>query len=212
MPKLKTEKLVAENPRFGKLDFTVNYGILAYPRSKPKFSFWCEARTQKDVPVKDGVLKKGSCVFHGTNFALVKNVCPQFLDIARLNNADITGVPAYAVDTAWYYISEKELHKPYTEADRVRVLSDHLRIPRGTAGTLVDDYRNNMLSRRDVEKFIDAQKPRWKREAEAVIVKYGLELTPDMVLRYGLDAVRKKVSRDKGRGGTPVLDDGMGGR
>jgi hypothetical protein len=66
------------------------------------------------------------------------------------------GIPMHAVENGWYWYRQSEWQN----------LTDHLRItvPEIPSG----------LSKGEFTKWIDAMRPRWKREADAAIRKHEL--------------------------------------
>lgn len=91
----------------------------------------------------------------------------QYSDFIRLHLSDINGVPMYAVENGYYFLqfARGELvskDDPYTYENVAKLL----RIPDATI--LADFSKDEFIA------FVEAQKPRWKEEANAVIEKYNL--------------------------------------
>lgn len=85
---------------------------------------------------------------------------PGMADLIALHLSDIDGKPMHAVANGWYWL----------EQEKYDVLARHLRID-------VDEAK--LLKGVDKEyftRFVEAQYPRWKAEADAMIEKYSLQV------------------------------------
>lgn len=129
---------------------------------------------------------------------------PDLKELALLHLSDINGVPMHAEANGWYWLAGAlgGLSEHYhgsrgssnrTRRDCFRIFMDHVRISRPEAIELVrsimktpakrygrDDIgydRNNQKRRAVFHRWIECQKPRWKREADAAIARFGLEVT-----------------------------------
>ena len=91
----------------------------------------------------------------------------QYSDFIALHLSDINGVPMYAAENGYYFLQharfelENKDHQ-YTYESVAKLL----RIP---DATILADFSKDEFS-----AFVEAQKPRWKEEANAVIEKYNL--------------------------------------
>lgn len=95
----------------------------------------------------------------------ISKVTDEFNDIIALHLSDENGVPMYAYENGYYYYSE----------GKIDVLADHLRISKEDAQKLastLDDINEVDLKMAAFLTFVNAQKERWKHEAENILSKY----------------------------------------
>mgnify|MGYP000961481580 CR=1 FL=1 len=85
----------------------------------------------------------------------------QFDDVIPLHLADSDGVPMHALENGFYYLQNPEEFKP-------EVVADHFRVSLASVEAL------RALSKDDLAKWVEDQKPRWKAEAEAIRAKYKI--------------------------------------
>jgi len=109
------------------------------------------------------VLKTGECgkrcfgrVFHSD----ITDVFPTLSDVVDFRLASIEGVPMFAKEDGWYYIKN---NKPMA-------LMRHLRISKD------ETTRVMQLNEEEFYNYVDAQIPRWNREAKEVIKKYDIKI------------------------------------
>lgn len=81
---------------------------------------------------------------------------PGLADLVALHLSTIDGVPMHAEANAWYWY----------EQGKQDVVAQHLRVA-------VEDLPVD-ADRATLAAFVDAQRPRWKAEAEEAIAKYSL--------------------------------------
>lgn len=101
---------------------------------------------------------------------------PDLADIVALHGSSVTGVPMYALANAWYWWSDYDGRGTHHVRNRLDVLADHLRVSREEVDALDlprvrmagDEYPAEFVA------YVDAQRERWRHEADAVIDKYGL--------------------------------------
>jgi hypothetical protein len=84
-----------------------------------------------------------------------------FDDVIPLHLADSDGVPIYALENGFYYLRNPEEFKP-------EAVANHFRVSLGFVEAL------RVLSKDELAKWIEDQKPRWKAEAEAIRTKYKI--------------------------------------
>lgn len=113
-----------------------------------------------------------SCTaIYGNHFGMIHDVIEehypnQYTDIIALHLSDIDGVPMYAVENGYYFLCAAR-GKEQTEYT-YKTVAKHLRITEAEAEALAP-YNRAMF-----EDFVEAQKPRWKQEADACILKHNL--------------------------------------
>lgn len=122
----------------------------------PYFSVTAEERTQS------GRLVSCGCIHDEIEKAYPK----QYTDLIQMHLADINGVPMYAVENGYYYleIARGDKEGNYT----FDTVAKHLRISKLKA-TQIKDF-----TLEEFTAFVEAQKPRWKQEADEIIAKYNL--------------------------------------
>lgn len=147
-------------------DYRVRYGLHCIARNgRPYFSVTVEAPDRMHVSTgaaHDDVLKRR----------------PDMADIVALHLSSVTGEPMHALANAWYWWGDSEGRGTNLRPgrDRLDALARHLRIDRADVDALDlptfrmagDEYPAEFVA------FVDAQRERWQREADAVIEKYGL--------------------------------------
>lgn len=103
---------------------------------------------------------------------------PDLSDIVALHLSDTDGVPMHALENAWYWWSDYEGRGafPRGDHDRLDILAKHLRVTRAEVDAL--DLPTFRMSGAEIPAefvaYIDAQRERWKAEADAAIDKYDL--------------------------------------
>lgn len=94
-----------------------------------------------------------------------------YTDFIQMHLSDVNGVPMHSVANGYYYlqVARGDIKGDYT----FDTVADHLRVSRLCA-VQIKDYTAEQFA-----SFVEAQKPRWKEEANAMIEKYNLvvELT-----------------------------------
>ena len=172
---IKTIKDKIDDENYGKIILETKYGLQdEFKNQLPYFSLTCSGKTPY-----------GYFIFGGADHDTILKVHPEMKDIADLHLSNINGEPSYAVENGWYFLTNKELHNNLTEEDRPRLVAEHLRISKKEANGLIKKYKEGKFKKEDFEKYVDAQRPRWKEEADKVIAKYDLKvrkivnLTPD---------------------------------
>lgn len=135
--------------------------------------------------------------FGGACHALILQHFPALADIVALHLSDINGAPMHASGNGYYWLAgivdmgeryhggSGEFGKSAKEC--ARIAAEHFRTTEqqviALAGETNKVYkaRGSSAARRHVERYTDAQRPRWKAEADAVIRRYKLGV-------YGHDA------------------------
>lgn len=163
-------------PHYSRRQRITVYGGLHFLRGNklPYFSLTSETRTST-----------------GCNHELVLQHFPQFADLAALHLSDIDGVPSHSVENAWYWFagSKGGLGEKYhganaqsnkhsgnnTEDECAQIFADHIRISLDKAFLL----RETINRKADLREFCEAQRPRWKREADECVAKHKLVVYGD---------------------------------
>ena len=139
--------------------------------SKPHFSITVDARD-----------------FGGCCHDLVLKHFQQFADLVALHLSDINGAPMYALENGFYHLGGTHWQKP-----NFAIAADHFRITEAQARALAADLFGHsfsetagFLSKGEAEKakarlavWVEAQRPRWKAEADACVAKHGLVVYGD---------------------------------
>lgn len=166
---------------------TTAYGGLHYIKgnSLPYFSL---TFSQRVVGRRD--TESGGC-----DPALVLGLWPELADLAVLHLSDLNGVPLHAEANSWYYLAgvlgglgdsfhggngscAKTAEQCWTAwSDHLRVTS-LLRPPQALVGAAQAGQPAALFAWH--KDFVQAQKPRWKAEADACIAKHSLEVSGDI--------------------------------
>lgn len=112
---------------------------------------------------------------------------PDLQDFVDMHLSDIDGVPMHAVENGWYWLSsslgglgEKYFHANVDEA--FLYFCKHCRITTEEGDAIrktIWDVAPRMDAKHTKAKWVEiceSMKPRWKREAEALIRKYHLKV------------------------------------
>ena len=109
---------------------------------------------------------------------------PQFADLAALHMSDPDGTPVHAVANGWYWYqggsdvfgkwtpAEVRYGQPITPDEQIDMLARHLRITPEAS----KDLLAQQLSPWAFTAYVEAQRPRWKEEADACIANHGLRV------------------------------------
>lgn len=130
--------------------------------------------------------KEGS--YAGAAHDEILRQCPQFADLAALHLSDIDGVPMHALENGFYHLGGTHWERP-----KYAVAAKHFRITEDEARQLVRDLFGDHFSttagfltktaaiaaKVRLAEWIEAQRPRWKREAEACIAHHNLRIYGD---------------------------------
>jgi len=113
---------------------------------------------------------------------------PEYADLVALHLSDINGVPMHAIENGWYWLvssvpgamGEKWFSESELSLDH---FCNHCRISTGdglTIAMLVNNVYTFTKSREAAKAtwvaICESMKPRWKKEADAAIVKYQLKV------------------------------------
>ena len=122
---------------------------------------------------------------------------PELKPLADLHLSDIDGVPTYAEDNGWYWLAgaveggfQQAYHggngNPARSKDECeRILARYVRVSVNEARGLVVAMvaiaaeQGNKAARKAFGEWIEAQKPRWKAEADKCIADLGLVVYGD---------------------------------
>jgi hypothetical protein len=110
---------------------------------------------------------------------------PDLKPLADLHLSDIDGSPMHAVENGFYHLGGTHWERP-----KFDVAASHFRITEADARQLVTDLFGDSYSptggflskgaaeaaKAKLAAWVETQRPRWKREAEEAIVKFGLEV------------------------------------
>lgn len=124
----------------------------------------------------------------GCNHETILQHYPEFADLAALHLSDIDGVPSHGMANAWYWFagakgglgerfhgsnqSSNKHSGNTTPEESAQYFADHVRISLEKALMLCDTINRKA----DLMEFCEAQKPRWKAEADACITKHKLRV------------------------------------
>jgi len=92
---------------------------------------------------------------------------PDLADLVALHLSDINGAPMYAVENGWYWNGGTKWQEYKRET-----LAAHLRVSLEEA----DRVHATCTTKEQFAAYVEAQRDRWKAEAEAAIAKYDLKI------------------------------------
>lgn len=92
----------------------------------------------------------------------IRKVTHRFDDLIALHLCDEDGLPMHALENGFFYLRRPEEFSASTIARHFRILEGN-----------VDALR--LLDKPELAAWIETQRPRWKAEAEAAILKHGLK-------------------------------------
>ena len=166
------------------IDMKIKYGIEdGFPNQLPSFSVTCA-----------GYNSYGRCVIGGADHNNILKLHPKLKNLCHMHGRNILGEPLYAVENGWYYVSDEKLHNGFNEGNRRSTVAKYLDIPQEMANHIVDSYQAGKLTKEGFAAIVETQRPIWKRQAEAVIQEYDLEVRKDRPkTREELEEVRNKV-------------------
>lgn len=111
---------------------------------------------------------------------------PQYEDLAALHLSDMDGAPMHALENGFYHLGGTK----WTSAD-FDVVARHFRITRDDAVNLAHEIFGDYFSpttgtvgdttaaKARLAKWVDEQRPRWKREADECIKRHNLVIYGD---------------------------------
>lgn len=109
--------------------------------------------------------------------------------IVDLHLSDLDGAPMHADANGWYWYSDYDgqgAHNVHDGRIARQVCADHLRIP--------FDALPDGLDREAFTAFVDAQRPRWKAEADRA--RALIESIPTVLQLRGYDAFGKSIGNN----------------
>lgn len=164
------------DPNYSRRQRITVHGGLHYLRGNklPYFSLTSETRSSS-----------------GCNHELILQHFPQYADLASLHLSDIDGVPSHGMENAWYWFagskgglgerfhganaSSNKHSGDNTEDECAQLFANHVRISLEKAMML----RETISKKAQLIEFCEAQRPRWKDEADACIAKHKLTVFGD---------------------------------
>ena len=108
-------------------------------------------------------------IFHGRRLEacgagheeIRKRFGTDFDDVIPMHLAHADGVPMHALENGYYYLQNPDEFKAEVVAKHFRISLDSVEVLKA-------------LSKEDLAKWVEDQKPRWKAEAEAIRAKYKI--------------------------------------
>jgi len=144
------------------------------------------------------VRENGRLTACGCCHELIAERLPELRDVIALHMSDMDGVPMHAEANAWYWLAGVvDVGEKYhggvgssakSADDCLRIFADHVRIPEAEAMRVIGRFAEQVkdegkdAARKAFGAWIDAQRPRWKEEANALIRKYGFGIYGDMCM------------------------------
>lgn len=121
---------------------------------------------------------------------------PELAPLAALHLSDVDGVPMHAEANGWYWLAgaagglQQQYHGgnsfPARSPDEcLAIFAKHVRLPIDQAREVIDcikfffEERGAKEARKEFALWVESQKPRWKREAEACIEQLSLSVFGD---------------------------------
>jgi hypothetical protein len=140
--------------------------------------------------------ENGRDSFGGCCHDLILQHFPELADIVAMHLSDIDGAPGHAEANGWHWVTgmiecEEAKYRPTvgsfakTPTECGTILANHARINEADAWRIAGECNRIgkaegwKVARELFAKFIDSQRPRWKREADAIVRKYGLGVYGD---------------------------------
>ena len=99
----------------------------------------------------------------GSSKELILEHFPELADAVALHLCDVDGTPIHAYANGKYYLEHPE---QYDDS----VIANHFRI------SIDDVYILRNKTPEQLREWIEGEKPRWQKEADAVIAKYNLAI------------------------------------
>ena len=168
-----------QGSRSVRVSLVVKFGLHHLSGNKsPYFSITADGR-------EDGRESFGGCCHD-----IIAERFPELADMIALHLSDMDGAPMHAGANAWYWLAGvvdlgEEYHGgsgsfPKSASECLRIFCDYVRTDKATALQLAG--KANQRTRRwgkkaardEFNDWIEAQRPRWKAEANAAIRKYRL--------------------------------------
>ncbi len=105
------------------------------------------------------------CLSCGCMHETILEHFPEYADIVALHCSSIDGEPMHCLGNGWYWLGKTK----YEERNNA-FLASHFRI------SLEDAEKLSFETKADLAVWIEAQKPRWKQEADDCIKKHNLQI------------------------------------
>lgn len=169
----------------------------------------CNSAPYFTLTIGNGYIN-GRDSFGGADHETIVRELPELADLAALHLSDIDGVPMHAEANGWYQLAGacggfgERYHAGNAETygrprDCLGTFAAHCRITREEAQAIADDVltydvrerenlpwaerKSGVCGRRRWAELCESMRPRWKREADAAIAKYGLTVHGDVWTR-----------------------------
>lgn len=134
---------------------TATFKLYSLGSQAPYFSITAEVRNpwQQDIVA-------GGCLHED-----IARVFPKVRPFLPLHLSDADGAPMHAKANGWYHAGGTE----YKDATNAAYLASHLRIDLAEAERIVAEVAAGAMTKDKFAAYVDAQRPRWKAEAEAAL-------------------------------------------
>ncbi|MDT8900613.1 hypothetical protein [Anaeroselena agilis] len=130
----------------------------------PYFSITGEVYPTKADGTRD---RRRSMIACGCIHETILKAWPDLADLVALHLSDIDGQPMHAIENGWYWNGGTKW-----QAYKRETLAAHLRVSEEEA----DRVHETCTTKEQFAAYVEAQRPRWKAEAEAAIAKYDLKI------------------------------------
>lgn len=155
-------------------NLTITLALRQIGNQSPYFSATAEERNPRTGRIE-------AC---GAMHDAILAAAPELADFVALHLSDVDGLPLHAKANGYYWLAGalgglgERYHGGNSSPERspeecLKVFADYMRITPEQADALIDAFRGGKGAvREQFEAWADAQRPRWKLEADAVIAKY----------------------------------------
>ena len=116
--------------------------------------------------------------FGGADHEFILKYYPKYQDLVDLHLSNIDGVPLYAVENGYYWLTACQGKNQYEQdmtKDHRKTFREYVRVSDKEAWELV----NTIRTKEEFSAWVETQKPRWKKEAEACIKNHNLKVFGD---------------------------------
>lgn len=161
--------------------------------SQPYFTLTCDELNGRGVDQGGGAAHK-----------LIVEHFPELADLAALHLSGIDGKPSYYQENGWHWLAKAagvpQKWGPDQDADEcLEIFARHCRISQEEAEQIVRVIQEHEGDQRQKWNLIANQMiPRWEREAQAAIDKYGLQVFGDSWESRQIQEMRKADRIEEG--------------